>query len=44
MNKKLKDILAKMKKYSPFSQAVWLACLEIPKGETVSYKQRGYAS
>jgi len=27
-----------MKKYTPFQQAVWKACLRIPKGETRSYK------
>jgi len=32
------EILRKMKKYTPFQQAVWKACLRIPKGETRSYK------
>lgn len=32
-----KDVLEKMKRYSPFSQAVWRACAEIPKGETRTY-------
>ena len=28
-----------MKKYTLFSQKVWLACLEIPRGETRTCKQ-----
>jgi methylated-DNA-[protein]-cysteine S-methyltransferase len=30
-------ISEKMKKYSSFSQSVWRACAEIPKGETRTY-------
>lgn len=32
-----KGILEKMKTYSSFSQSVWSACAEIPKGETRTY-------
>ncbi|MBI4397389.1 MAG: MGMT family protein [Elusimicrobia bacterium] len=32
-----RNILKKMKAYSPFYQAVWAACAEIPKGEVRSY-------
>lgn len=32
-----KDVSDKMKAYSPFSQAVWRACAEIPAGETRTY-------
>lgn len=32
-----KKILAAMKAYPEFSQAVWKACAEIPKGETRTY-------
>jgi methylated-DNA-[protein]-cysteine S-methyltransferase len=32
-----KDIEEGMKRYSPFSQAVWRACAEIPAGETKTY-------
>jgi len=32
------QVLSEMKKYTPFQQAVWKACLRIPKGETRSYK------
>lgn len=32
-----KLILKEMKKYSPFSQAVWKACATIPKGEIRTY-------
>jgi choline kinase len=32
-----KGILEKMKTYSSFSQSVWRACAEIPKGETRTY-------
>lgn len=32
-----KTIAVKMKQYPPFSQAVWRACAEIPKGETRTY-------
>ncbi len=32
------EILIKMKKYTPFQQAVWKACMEIPEGQTRSYK------
>ena len=27
-----------MKSYTPFQQAVWRACMKIPKGQTRSYK------
>ena len=27
-----------MKSYTPFQQAVWRACMKIPKGQTHSYK------
>ena len=30
-------IARKMKSYPPFSQKVWTACAEIPKGETRTY-------
>lgn len=33
-----KEILEKMKGYTPFQQAVWKACMEIPAGQTRSYK------
>jgi O-6-methylguanine DNA methyltransferase len=36
MNKK--EILYRMKKYTAFQRAVWAACMEIPEGETRSYK------
>ena len=32
------EILKKMKEYTPFQQAVWKACMEIPEGQTRSYK------
>ena len=32
-----KKILAAMKSYPPFYQAVWLACAEIPKGQVRTY-------
>ncbi len=32
-----KKILDKMKDYPPFSQAVWKACAEIPKGQVRTY-------
>lgn len=32
------EILIKMKKYTPFQQAVWKACMTIPEGQTRSYK------
>ncbi|MDA8129878.1 MAG: MGMT family protein [Elusimicrobia bacterium] len=32
------EILMKMKAYTPFQQAVWKACMEIPSGQTRSYK------
>ena len=31
------NIQEKMKAYSPFYQAVWKACAEIPRGQTRSY-------
>jgi len=31
------DIAAAMKKHSPFYQAVWKACFDIPKGEVRTY-------
>lgn len=33
-----KEILKKMKEYTPFQQAVWKACMRIPAGQTRSYK------
>ena len=30
-------VLEKMKAYTPFQQAVWRACMEIPAGQTRSY-------
>ena len=33
-----KEALKKMKAYTPFQQAVWKACMEIPSGQTRSYK------
>jgi len=32
------QILSSMKPYTPFQQAVWRACMKIPKGQTRSYK------
>ncbi|MDP3544301.1 MAG: MGMT family protein [Elusimicrobiota bacterium] len=32
-----KKILAEMKSHSPFYQAVWKACAEIPKGQVRTY-------
>lgn len=32
------QVLAKMKAYTAFQQAVWRACMRIPAGETRSYK------
>lgn len=32
------EVLAGMKSYTPFQQAVWLACMSIPEGQTRSYK------
>ncbi len=32
-----KKIIAAMKTYSPFYQAVWKACAEIPKGQVRTY-------
>jgi O-6-methylguanine DNA methyltransferase len=32
-----KTVLEKMKVYTPFSQAVWRACADIPAGETRTY-------
>jgi O-6-methylguanine DNA methyltransferase len=31
-------VLEEMKRYTPFQQAVWKACLRIPAGQTRSYK------
>ncbi len=31
------QVLERMKRYTPFQQAVWRACMEIPAGETRSY-------
>ncbi|MCM2267924.1 MAG: MGMT family protein [Elusimicrobiales bacterium] len=33
-----KKVLNEMKKYTPFQQAVWKACMSIPRGQTRSYK------
>lgn len=35
---KKNEILIEMKKYTPFQQAVWKACMRIPEGQTRSYK------
>ncbi len=35
---KKNEILKKMKEYTAFQRAVWTACMEIPAGETRSYK------
>lgn len=35
---KKNEILKKMKPYTAFQRAVWRACMEIPQGETRSYK------
>lgn len=32
------QVLKEMKKHTPFRQAVWRACMRIPKGQTRSYK------
>ncbi|MDP2866232.1 MAG: MGMT family protein [Elusimicrobiota bacterium] len=32
------QVLSKMKEYTPFQRAVWLACMSIPSGRTRSYK------
>jgi len=34
----MRQLKERMKAYTPFQQAVWLACAAIPKGETRSYK------
>jgi len=34
----IKEISEIMKKYTPFQQAVWKACMTIPAGQTRSYK------
>lgn len=39
MKKISAKILKDMKKYPLFFRKVWIACLNIPKGETQSYKQ-----
>ena len=39
MKKNSQKIMREMKKYSLFFQKVWLACLEIPDGQTKSYNQ-----
>lgn len=33
-----KQVLLQMESYTPFQQAVWRACMKIPKGQTRSYK------
>ncbi|HNT96687.1 MAG TPA: MGMT family protein [Elusimicrobiales bacterium] len=33
-----KEVLEKMRTYTPFQRAVWKACMSIPPGETRSYK------
>ena len=35
---KKEEMTEKMKKYTPFQQAVWKACMRIPAGQTRSYK------
>ena len=37
-DRKREDIKEKMKEYTPFQRAVWLACMSIPEGRTRSYK------
>jgi len=32
-----KSILKKMKTYTPFTQAVWKACAEVPRGQVRTY-------
>lgn len=32
------QVIEKMKRYTPFQQAVWRACMRIPAGQTRSYK------
>lgn len=32
------QVLREMKRYTPFQQAVWKACMGIPAGQTRSYK------
>lgn len=32
------QVLREMKRYTPFQQAVWKACMSIPAGQTRSYK------
>lgn len=32
------EVLAGMKKYTPFQQEVWKACMSIPEGQTRSYR------
>jgi len=34
---KREEVLKEMKKYTPFQQAVWKACMSIPAGQTRSY-------
>jgi len=38
IDRKTSDIMERMKVFTPFQRAVWLACMSIPKGETRSYK------
>lgn len=38
IDRKISDITERMKGFTPFQRAVWLACMSIPKGETRSYK------
>ena len=33
-----KEVIEKMKGYTAFQRAVWTACMEIPAGQTRSYK------
>ena len=37
-NNKIEKIKEEMKAYTPFQRAVWLACMEIPEGQTRSYR------
>ena len=38
MKNKAELLKEKMKEYTPFQRAVWLACMSIPKGQTRNYK------
>jgi O-6-methylguanine DNA methyltransferase len=38
VNMTREEVLKEMKKYTPFQQAVWKACMRVPAGQTRSYK------